>query len=353
MFEITTNVAMAAQGAKQPEITNEQILLSLADENKRILPISDNNVSFPRLQGGDGYLSKARGITMAQLHASSDLTDRDGNLSNGINAYTLIGEVAQMAREYHAECAITDLFVCDNKNKAAGNGIAINEKMTRAYQEKTGTDDVPFVATTFNRVFCNIQLVRQHTDTHVANIVVATNQRGLQVAIGANCHACRNQTILGASHMVSSFGNGDSRRQNLDVEDFKRRVRMMIQGYRFADDMAVLEQMKRISISQETFTKVIGELTAIRVAFDSSIPSVHCMAQGAGNCYPMNSSQIQRFAESLMLTYAKQGCMTVYDMYQSATQLYKVASMDLPNVLPQNVAFVNYLNDAYNLNIQN
>ena len=349
MFEINNGTAMV-QG-QQPQVTNEQILLSLADENSRVLPISDNNVSFPRLQGGDGYLSKTRGITMAQLLASSDLTDRDGNLSNGINAYTLINEVAAMANEYHAECAISDLFVADNKNKALGNGIAINEKVTRAYQERNHTDDVPFVATTFNRVFCNIQLVRQHTDTHVANIVVATNQRGLQVGIGANCHACRNQTILGATHLVSSFGNGDSKRQNLDVEEFKRRVRLMIQGYRFADDMAVLERMKRIDISQETFTKVIGELTAIRVAFDSSIPSVHVMAQGAGNCYPMNSSQIQRFAESLMLTYAKQGKMTVYDMYQSATQLYKVASMDMPNILPQNVAFVNYLNDEYNLGI--
>ena len=338
-------------GQKQPEVTNEQILLSLADENARVLPISDNTISFPRLQGGEGYLSKTRGITMAQLHASSDLTDRDGNLSNGINAYTLINEVAAMAREYHAECAISDLFVCDNKNKAAGNGIAINEKMTRAYQQQHGTDDVPFVATTFNRVFCNIQLVGQRTQTHVANIVVATNQRGLQVAIGAHCYACRNQTIMGASHLVSSFGNGDSKRQNLDVEEFKRRVRLMIQGYSFSDDMQVLEQMKRIDISQETFTKVIGELTAIRVAFDSSIPSVHNMAQGAGNCYPMNSSQIQRFAESLMLTYARKGRMTVYDMYQSATALYKVSSMDLPNVLPQNVAFVNYLNDAYNLGI--
>jgi hypothetical protein len=183
----------------------------------------------------------------------------------------------------------------------------------------------------------------------VANIVVATNQRGLQVAIGAHCFACRNQTILGYSHLVQSYGNNS--RSQMDLEEFKRRVRLMIQGYKFEDDMRILEQMKAIDISQETFTKVIGELTAIRVAFDSSIPNVHAMAQGA-QCYPMNSSQIQRFAESLMLTYARNGRMSVYDMYQSATQLYKAASMDMPNILPQNAAFVEYLNDSYNLNIQ-
>jgi hypothetical protein len=352
MFEITKNVAIATQGNKQPEVTNEQILLSLADENRRIMPISDNNIYFPRPEGGDGYLSKTRGITMEQLHASSDIVDRDGNLANGINAYTLIQEVANIANDCHKECVISDLFVADNKNKAQGNGISINERLAKAYQEKTGTKNIPFAATTFNRVFCNITLTRQHTDTHAANIVVVTNQRGLQVAIGANAYACRNQTVLGYSHLVSSYGNGDSRRQNLDLEDFKRRVRLMIQGYRFADDMKIIEQMKRISIDQQTFIKVIGELTAIRVAFDSSIPAVHAMAQGSANCYPMNSSQIQRFAESLMLTYHKNGHrMTVYDMYQSATALYKVASMDMPNILPQNAAFVDYLNDEYNLGI--
>lgn len=345
MFETKKTSPM---GQNQVEISNEDILLSLADENRRVLPISDNTEYFARLEGGDGYMSKTRGITMAQLHASSDILDRDGNLANGINAYTLINEVAAMAKEYHADCAITDLFVADNKNKAQGNGIAIQERAAKAYQEKTGTQFIPFAATTFNRVFCNIALTRQHTDTHVANIVVATNQRGLQVAIGANAYACRNQTILGANHLVSSYGNGDSRRQNLDLEDFKRRVRLMIQGYRFDDDVRIIEQMKRIEIKQEDFVNVIGELTAIRVCFDSSIPAVHNMAEGMGNCYPLNSSQIQRFAESLMLTYYRNGeKMSVYDMYQSATALYKVSSMDMPNVLPQNVAFVNFLDDHY------
>ena len=50
-----------------PEISNEDILLSLADENKRVLPISKNNVDFMPLEQGDGYMAKTRGITMQQL----------------------------------------------------------------------------------------------------------------------------------------------------------------------------------------------------------------------------------------------------------------------------------------------
>lgn len=342
MFEINNNSMAVAVAV--PQVSNEDILLSLADENRRIMPISDNCEFFAPLDD-----SKTKGITMQQLHASSDLTDRDGNLANGINAYSLILQVAELAQEYHADCEITDLFVADNKNRAMGNGIAINKRLAEAYQKKTGTQNIPFAATTFNRVFCNITLTGQATDTHVANIVVATNQRGLQVAIGANCKACRNQTILGASHLVSSYGNGDSKRQNMDLQTFMQRVRMMVQGYRFADDMEILEAMKRIPIQQDVLCQVIGELTAIRVAFDSSNNEVRSMA--VGQCYPMTSCQINRFAESLLLTYARKGSLSVYDMYQSATALYKVASMDLPNILPQNQAFVNYISERYDLGI--
>lgn len=340
MFEINRNRAIATAAVQ--EISNEDVLLSLVDENKRILPISDNNVYFAPLDE-----SKTKGITLAQLKASADLTDRDGNINNGINAFQLIMQVVELAKEYHADCQVTDLFVADNKNRVQGNGIAINKQMTEAYQKKTGTKDIPFAATTFNRVFCNITLTRYMTETHMANIVVATNQRGLQVAIGANCKACRNQTILGASHLVSSYGNGD--RTQMDIATFIQRVRMMIQGYRFADDMEILNAMKRIDITADDIFKMVGELTAIRVAFDSSNRSVKAMAEGT--CYPLTQTQISRFTESLLLGYAQRHRVSLYDVYQSATALYKVASMDLPNILPQNQAFVNYISERYNLGI--
>lgn len=349
---VTINTMGAGRKAPAiPEITNEDILLSLADENKRVLPISTNNVDFMPLEPGDGYMAKTRGITMQQLQASSDLTDRDGNLGNGINAYTLIGQVAQMAMEIHAECTITDLFVADNKNRALGNGIAINKQLTEMYQAKHKTAAIPFKATTFNRVFCNIALTRYHTDTHVANVVVAYNQRGLQVGIGAHCHACRNQSILGANRLVSSYGNGD--RTSMPVDEFMKAVRLMMQGYRFVDDIGALTKMAAIHITQDEMSQIVGELTAIRVAFDSSVASVRQLLSGQGNVYPLNQSQINRFMESLLLTAArKHGDLTLYDVYQSATTLYKVASMDLPNVLPQNQAFVHFLSERYSLGIE-
>ena len=325
------------------DIPLEDLLLSRADENALIAPISDNCEWFAPLKEG-----KTRGITMEQLHAGSDIEDRNGDILNGINAYQLIGQVAQMAHNYHGECRITDLFVADNVNKAQGNGIAINKRIKDAYQKATGTENIPFAAATFNRVFCNIELSAQHTDTHVANIVVATNQQGLQVAIGAKCHACRNQTILGAQNLVSSYG-----KKKLTTEEFLRTVDLMLSGYRFVDDIEALRRMREVQLTDEHVLMLMGYLRYLYAKYNSRDALIRAQVTGNYNIYPMDACQLNRFDQSVVQTERALGGrpMTVYDIYQGATTIYKVARTDMPNILPQNLAFVKMLNEVFNLNI--
>lgn len=326
-------------------IALEDLLLSRADENALIAPISDNTEWFAPLKEG-----KSRGITMQQLAAGSDIEDRNGNMLNGINAYQLIGQVAKMAQDYHGKVRITDLFVADNVNKAQGNGIAINKRIKDAYQKATGTDNIPFAAATFNRVFCNIELSGQHTDTHVANIVVATNQQGLQVAVGAHCYACRNQTILGASHLVTSYGN----RKQMDTREFLRAVELMLQGYRFVDDMEALRRMQQYELKDEQVLMLMGYLRYLYAKYNSRDAAIRSQVTGSYTIYPMDASQLNRLDQCIVQTErALAGRpMTVYDIYQGATTIYKVARTDMPNILPQNLAFVRTLNKVFGLNIQ-
>jgi len=326
------------------DIPLEDLLLSRADENAMIAPISDNTEWFAPLKEG-----KSRGITMEQLMSGTDIEDRNGNIMNGINAPQLIMEVARMAKGYHGECRITDLFVADNVNKAQGNGIAINKAIKDAYQQRTGTENIPFKAATFNRVFCNIELSRLNTDTHVANIVVATNQQGLQVAIGAHCHACRNQTILGASHLVSSYGG----RKTLDTQEFLRTVDLMLSGYRFVDDMEALRRMREVQLTDEHVLMLMGYLRYLYAKYNSRDASIRSQVTGNYAIYPMDASQLNRLDQSIVQTERSLGGrpMTVYDIYQGATTIYKVARTDMPNILPQNLAFVQTLNEVFNLNI--
>lgn len=322
------------------EITVENILLSEADENQLLNAISDNNVDFQAFTETE----KTKGISLAQLKESADIVDIKGDLSNEINAYQLINQVTNICQEYNLQYEIKDLFVADNKNKALGNGISINKQLCEAYQAENQTNNIPFKAVTFNRVFANINLSDFSNSTHIANIVVASNQKGLQVAIGANCYACRNQTILAAKNMVSTYGTTDKIK---NISDFIERVRQMIRDYSFDRDVNILNKMKQIRIDTATIYQMIGELTAIRCAYDSKIKTIKSLINS--DVYPLNQSQICKFTESLLLTFKAKGVLSLFDVYQSATALYKVASMDLPNILPQNNAFANYLNDRYDL----
>ena len=324
------------------EIPLEDLLLSRADENAMIAPISDNTEWFAPLKEG-----KSRGITMQQLAAGSDIEDRNGEVMNGINAYQLIGQVAQMARSYHGEVRIKDLFVADNVNRTQGNGIAINKAIKEAYQARTGTENIPFKAATFNRVFCNLELVGQHTDTHVANVVVATNQSGLQVAVGAHCYACRNQTVLGAQNMVQSYGNN----RRMTTEEFLQAVNLMLSGYRFVNDMEALRRMQQIEMTDEQVLMFMGYLRYLYAKSNSRDKAIRDSVLRRLGIYPMDASQLNRFDQSIVQTEkALNGRpMTVYDMYQGATTIYKVARTDMPNILPQNWAFVQTINEVFGL----
>lgn len=328
------------QVVENETITVENILLSEADENQLLNPISDNNVDFQAFTETE----KTKGITLQQLKESADIVDIKGDLSNEINAYQLINQVTNICQEYNLMYEIKDLFVADNKNKALGNGISINKQLCEAYQLENQTTNIPFKAVTFNRVFANINLSDMSNSTHVANIVVASNQKGLQVAIGAHCYACRNQTILGAKNICTTYGTTDKIK---NISDFIERVRQMIREYSFERDVNILNKMKQIRMDTATIYQMIGELTAIRCAYDSKIKTIKGLI--SSDVYPLNQSQICKFTESLLLTFKNKGLLSLYDVYQSATALYKVASMDMPNVLPQNNAFASYLNERYNL----
>ena len=322
--------------------TQEEILLSMADENVYLNPISNNTEYFEPLTE-----EKTKGITLEQLAASSDIVNKDGELNNGINAYNLINTITNYCDSIGLDNQIKDLFVADNKNKALGNGISINKQLCQQYQQYNNTNNIPFSAVTFNRVFANINLTNFSNNTHIANIVVATNQKGLQIAIGANCFACRNQTILGSKQMVTTYGKEKFK----TLEEFLNAAKRMIFEYSFDDDIQKLEAMKRITIQPNEIYQIIGELTSIRVASDSRIKELNKLV--TDEVAPFNNTQINRFTESLLLTYNRNKRLSLYDLYQSATALYKVASMDLPNVLPQNKAFAKYISLRYDLDLMN
>ena len=135
-LDLFSSVSMNEVVTVNNVITTEEILLSQADENQLINPISDNDIDFTPFT----EVEKTKGITLNQLAKASDIVDKNGELNNGINAYSLLNEVFNICNENKLTYKVADLFVADNKNKALGNGVSINKQLTEAYQQKNKTD---------------------------------------------------------------------------------------------------------------------------------------------------------------------------------------------------------------------
>ena len=83
-------------------------------------------------------------------------------------------------------------------------------------------------------------------------------------------------------------------------------------------------------------------MTAMRVKADTSRKTIR-----ENMTYPLNQGQISSFTEDMLEAYAVNGRVTAWDMYQSATNLYKADKMDIPALLPQNRAMVKFMEDNH------
>lgn len=102
--------------------------------------------------------------------------------------------------------------------------------------------------------------------------------------------------------------------------------------------------MKSIDVSADQMFRIIGLLTAIRVKNDTNRKEIK-----ESRVYPLNQAQISQFTEDMMLRYHENQRISVWDLYNGATELYKATSMDIPAMLPQNKAMVSFLDEQFGL----
>lgn len=106
-----------------------------------------------------------------------------------------------------------------------------------------------------------------------------------------------------------------------------------------------IERMKAIECDANQLFILIGMLTALRVKCDTHETEIK-----ESRTYPLNQAQISKFTESLLLQYHREQHVSVWDVYNAATDLYKADTMDIPALLPQNRAMVSFLDEQFNLN---
>lgn len=285
--------------------------------------IQENLLSFDK--------EKVQELTLEQLKRTYKENDVYGKPLKGMYHHQVIDRCSEVAMDAGLRLVITEIFAAQNRDKMQP-GVVLLPQIEEQYGERA------IEAHILRRVFVNMRLEDYDTDEFTSNLAIAFHQEGIQVAFGNMVRVCHNQTILGKDMLVSSYGKDK-------VESFDKMFEIIMGWMVNSRDLIMrdrerIAQMKEQIMAPQHILQLIGDLTAIRVAHDTSNQEIRRYG-----VYPLNNTQMNRFVEKLLLAQKRQDNVSLWDVYDAATHLYKANSsnIEIPNVLPQNAAMAEYL----------
>lgn len=285
---------------------------------------------------------KVQILTLDQLERTKNEDDVYGNPVMGIYHHDLLKQVICMANEFGYNVEVYDLFAAQNK-EAGRNGVTLLPALESIHGEKAVEAHI------LRRVYANIRLTDFDDDENTTNLAVAYHQKGIQVGFGNNVRICHNQCMLGPEFYASTYSDkGRGRGKGMTVPEMMEAVRSWLfdAQHIIITQRQQIEQMKSIEVDADTVLRFIGLLTATRVKCDTRHQCIRDT-----KTYPLNQSQITKYTEQLLLKYHENHNLTVWDLYNTATDLYKADAMDIPQLLPQNRAMVSMLDNQFALGL--
>lgn len=285
--------------------------------------------------------AKVQQLTISQLERTHKENDVYGKPLRGIYHYDLLNQVSDLAKEQGYNVEIYDLFAAQNKDRNTP-GVVLLPQVEQQFGERAVEAHI------LRRVFANIRLSDMDDDTYTTNLAVAFHQKGIQAGFGNMVKICHNQCMLGADNYAATYSDkGKGRGNGLSIPDMLDVVKSWLADARHivVTEREKIERMKAIDIPAAQMYQIIGMLTAMRVACDTSYKEIR-----SRTTYPLNQSQISQLTEAMMLRYHENAHISVWDLYNGATELYKANTMDIPALLPQNRAMCNFLEEQFALN---
>lgn len=298
--------------------------------------VVDNTKFFDWNEKGYG----TQPLTLEMLERTQHENDVQGKPLKGIYHFQLINDILSMCNEFGYNTEVYDLFAAQNRDKNMPGVTVI-----RQVEEKFG--DKAVEAHILRRVFANIRITDFDNSETTTGLAIAYHQKGIQVGFGPQVIICHNQCMLSPELYIATYGDkGTGRGGGSDIETILRTIRGWLMDARnlVETDRAKIEKLKNIVVTPDQMLQIIGQLTALRVIADTKRKSIYKNID-----FPLNQSQITVFTEDMLEAYKKSDRVTAWDIYNSATEMYKANRMDIPQLLPQNRAMVAFLNDWFNV----
>ena len=258
-----------------------------------------------------------------------------GNPLKGIYHYELFNRVISECEQLGYNVEVYDMFAAQNRDRIQPGVV----KLPQVEAEK-GNNAVE--AHILRRVFANIRITDFDNGETTPNLAVAFHQKGIQIGFGPNVIICHNQCMLSPEFYMSSYSEKGKKGTGMQIKDMLDTLKSWLVDARriIETDRERIEKMKETRISIEQMFLLIGLMTATRVKADTTRKSIR-----ENITYPLNQSQITVFTEDMLEAYSLKDYVTAWDMYNSATNLYKANRMDIPALLPQNRAMVKFMTD--------
>ena len=304
--------------------------LSKAAEDMVAVPSSVNEDKF-----FDFEKAKTQAITLEQLSRTHREDDVYGNPLRGIYHFDLFNKVIDECTELGYNVEVYDMFAAQNRDRQSPGVVLLPQ-----VEEIKGQHAVE--AHILRRVYANIRITDFDNDETTTNVAVAFHQKGIQIGFGPNVMICHNQCMLSPELYMSSYSEKGKKGSGMEVAAMLDTLKSWLVDARniIETDRERIAKMKETRITAEQMFLLIGLMTATRVKADTSRKSIR-----ENITYPLNQSQITLFTEDMLEAYHDKEFVTAWDMYNSATNLYKANRMDIPALLPQNRAMVYFMRD--------
>lgn len=304
--------------------------LSKAAEDMVAVPSSVNEDKF-----FDFEKAKTQAITLEQLSRTHREDDVYGNPLRGIYHFDLFNKVIDECTELGYNVEVYDMFAAQNRDRQSPGVVLLPQ--VEAVKGQHAVE-----AHILRRVYANIRITDFDNDETTTNVAVAFHQKGIQIGFGPNVMICHNQCMLSPELYMSSYSEKGKKGSGMEVAAMLDTLKSWLVDARhiIETDRERIAKMKETRITAEQMFLLIGLMTATRVKADTSRKSIR-----ENITYPLNQSQITLFTEDMLEAYHDKEFVTAWDMYNSATNLYKANRMDIPALLPQNRAMVNFMRD--------
>ena len=303
-------------------------ILSKAAEDMVAVPSSVNEDKF-----FDFEKAKTQAITLEQLSRTHREDDVYGNPLRGIYHFDLFNKVIDECTELGYNVEVYDMFAAQNRDRQSPGVVRLPQ--VEAVKGQHAVE-----AHILRRVYANIRITDFDDAETTTNVAVAFHQKGIQIGFGPNVIICHNQCMLSPELYMSSYSEKGKKGSGMDVAAMLDTLKSWLVDARhiIETDRERIAKMKETRITAEQMFLLIGLMTATRVKADTSRKSIR-----ENITYPLNQSQITLFTEDMLEAYHDKEYVTAWDMYNSATNLYKANKMDIPALLPQNRAMVNFM----------